>query len=148
MNDKKLNDNKKAVSLISLKEYKERANRSGDPLLISNAENRYYENSRINGTTLIILSALSGSGKKDKKIGIEDFIKGVKALKDNSFNNPIYKNLEKNYRRGDNRSTDPAKKISPVLSALISRGKAGYIKGFNTEGIGDAETRKIFGFNF
>ena len=145
MNDKKKTEK---VSLISDKEYKEKANRSGDPLLISNSDSRYYENSRINGTTLIVLAALSGSGNKNKKIGIEDFIKGVKALKAENFGNSLYKNLEKNYRRGSNRSSDPAKKISPVLSALISRGKAGYIKGFNTEGIGDAETRKIFGFNF
>jgi len=148
MSDNKKIEKKIVPSLISEKDYKTKANRSGDPLLISNSESRLYSNDRVNGTTLVLLAALSASGKKEKKIDIENFKIGVKVLKSDNYGNAVYKNLEKNYNRGSNRSSDPAKKISPVLSALISRGNNGFLKGFAVDKIGDEATRKVFGFSF
>jgi len=136
-------------SLVSDKVYSDTADKSGNPLIAENVSTRLYSNERVNGTTLIILAALSALEAKEKKTySIIDFENGIKAIKANSFNNPAWKRLEANYKRGDNRSTSPVKKLNPVLSGLLRAGKNGLIKGFKADGIADIETRKVFGFNF
>jgi hypothetical protein len=133
---------------ISTADYIKTATRKGNPLLVGNEKTRLYANGRVNGTTLILLGALSGGYTGKSVIGLEGYRTGIAALKANNFSNPLWKRLEANWKRGENRSASPALKIGPVLSALAREVSKGAIDGFDLSGIGDLETRKIFGFNF
>jgi hypothetical protein len=140
-----------AISLIGEKEYKVRSEKSGNPLLSGNVATRMYSNTRVNGTTLILIAALSASGigKTGKKEALlPEYEEGIKNLRADNFRNEFWKRLETNYKRGENRSSSPALKIGPVLTALRREITSGAIKGFNIAEIADESTRRLFGFNF
>jgi hypothetical protein len=132
---------------IATKDYLAIANRSGDPLLIANEKTRLYSNPRRNGTTFVILAALAAV-TKDKVAYTDLYEKGIIALERDNFNNPDWRRLEANYKRGENRSASPTLKRGPVLSAIKLRLKKSALIGFDISGIADPETRSIYGFSF
>jgi hypothetical protein len=143
----KTKEEKKVVSLND-KEYVDRSSRSGSPLIKGNVETRKYANSRVNGTTLVILAALAANSTTKKDATVEDYAAGIAKLVRDNYGNPEWKNLEKNWHRGTNKSADPSKKIGPVLKGLAREIKTGALVGFSVAEIADAETRKLFGFSW
>ena len=134
--------------LLSREEYLNRSGKSGNVLLKTDSVSRTYSNSRVNGTSLIILAALSASEERGPIFFGPAFKKGIEALKANNFGNPGWARLEKKWKRGENRSASPALKLSPVLSALRRELDLGTIIGFSADKIGDSDTRKVFGFSY
>jgi hypothetical protein len=137
------------IVAIDSSEYLRRASLSGNPLIKAAVETRLYENGRENGTTAVLLAILATGNVADKVTSIEVFADLYKALKDESFKADSWLRLEKIYGKiPGNRSSNPAKKIGPVVTGLIREGKAGSLKGFAVEKIGTESLRKTFGFSF
>ena len=137
------------VDQITVKDYLNRAQLSGNPLLIANKLSRIYSNSRINGTTSIILAVLSAAGAAEDKSGTvraDRLENGLKILREKAFNVSPWKTLKANYTKIGGNSSSPEKKLGPVVSGLIREVKAGNLIAFDIRGISDSETRKLFGF--
>ena len=137
------------VDQITVKDYLNRAQLSGNPLLIANKLSRIYSNSRINGTTSIILAVLSTAGATSDKSGTVKaslLENGLKILRDKAFDLPPWKALKTNYSKIGGNSSSPEKKLGPVVSGLIREVKNGNLIAFDIRGISDSETRKLFGF--
>ena len=143
----KNNENKKIEYRVE--DYLNRAQLSGNPLLVSNKETRVYSNSRINGTTSIILAVLAVAGAAQGKDGtvkasvLED---GLRTLREKAFDVSPWKALKTNYSKIGGNSSSPEKKIGPVVSGLIREIRNGNLVGFSVREISNSETRKLFGF--
>ena len=137
------------VDQITVKDYLNRAQLSGNPLLIANKLSRIYSNSRVNGTTSIILAVLSTAGATSDKSGTVKaslLENGLKVLRDKAFNVPQWKTLKTNYSKIGGNSSSPEKKLGPVVTGLIREIRNGNLVGFSVREISDSETRKLFGF--
>ena len=149
----KTNVNKTEKTLTNdvnaIKNYLSRAQLSGNPLLVSNKGTRIYSNSRINGTTSIILAVLSAAGAAEDKSGTVKaslLENGLKILRDKAFNVSQWKTLKTNYSKIGGNSSSPEKKLGPVVTGLIKEIRNGNLIAFDIKGISDSETRKLFGF--
>ena len=145
-NDKK---NTEKTTVDTIKNYLAAATKSGNPLLVSNKNSRIYSNSRINGTTSIILAVLSAGESTVDKSGIvkASFLEsGLKVLREKAFNVPQWKTLKTNYSKIGGNSSSPEKKLGPVVTGLIREIRNGNLVGFSVKEISDSETRKLFGF--
>ena len=147
-NDKK-NTGKTNVDQVTIKDYLNRAQLSGNPLLIANKLSRIYSNSRVNGTTSIILAVLSSAGAAENKSGTVKaslLADGLKVLREKSFDVSPWKTLKTNYAKIGGNSSSPEKKLGPVVSGLIREVKAGNLIAFDIKSISDVNTRKLFGY--
>ena len=145
-NDKKNTENR---TEYKVENYLARAQLSGNPLLVSNKGTRIYSNSRINGTTSILLAVLRTAGDVVDKAGMvrADYLEaGLKILREKSFDVSPWKTLKTNYAKIGGNSSSPEKKLGPVVSGLIREIKAGNLLAFDIKGISDSETRKLFGY--
>ena len=134
----------------TIKNYLAAATKSGNPLLVSNKGTRIYSNSRINGTTSILLAVLKTAGDVDKDgtVKASSLENGLKILREQAFNVSSWKTLKANYAKIGGNSSSPEKKLGPVVSGLIREVKAGNLIAFDIKGISDSETRKLFGYKF
>ena len=141
---------KEVIALVTEKVFKNTTSKSGNPVLKSALESRLYANYNVNGTTSIVLSALSTlNTPKKKAYNRIEFLEGIENLKKDRAkgkDSTYWLRLEKLYSTYGGRSSNPDKKINPVLSGLKSNLNKGIIKGFNLEEIGSDVQRKAFGF--
>ena len=147
-NKKTENKTENKTAEYKIENYLARAQLSGNPLLVSNKGTRVYSNSRINGTTSIILAVLKTAGDVDKDGTVKASVleDGLKILRDKAFNVPQWKTLKTNYAKIGGNSSSPEKKLGPVVSGLIREIKNGNLIAFDIKGISDSETRKLFGY--
>ena len=151
------NGKKEKVSLVDRKTYENFARRSGEVILCSNEETRLYSDTRVNGTTAIILAAIAASGnaeKAEKIVTPETFRKGADILLSEKGEeryegrripkNRFFELLLSNWKTIGGSSRHPVLKIGVVLNPL--RNRDSYLRGFDVANIADAKTRELFGF--
>ena len=133
-----------------IENYLAAATKSGNPLLVSNKGTRVYSNSRINGTTSILLAVLRTAGDVDKDgtVRADRLEAGLKILREKSFDVSPWKALKTNYSKIGGSSSSPEKKIGPVVTGLIREIRNGNLVAFDIKSISDVETRKLFGYKF